>query len=464
MPASSPATSRSVDVLVVGGGPAGLAAALAAARRGRSVALVEAAPTLGGLAASFEVAGQRVDLGSHRLHPSAPPAVRELLDELLGDDLQVRTRDGRLHLAGRWVRFPLQASDLVRSVRPGVGARIGRDLVTGRWRHARDGSYAEYVRAGLGPTALARFHGPMARKLWGIDPALLSGELARRRIAVNGGGALAGRIARTSRPRGRTFLYPRLGYGEVADRLAGAAVAAGVGVATATAVTALAPGAPATVRTSDGSGFEAVRVIWTAPLHALAAAVVGAPPVAVRHRGLVLVYLVVEEDRYSPVDAYYVPDADVAFARLSEPKNYRDGPDPVGSTVLCAEVPAAAGDQRWSASDADLGAVVLDGMARVGLRRPDVAEVAVRRLPAVYPLVELGEEADRRRALAWADALPGVTVLGRQGLVVADNVHHVLDMALAAAGCLDAGTAVPGWDEQRWRDERRRFDSFVVDD
>ena len=80
--------------------------------RGRSVVLVEAAPVLGGMAASVVVGGQRVDLGSHRLHPSAPPAVRALLDELLGDDLQVRTRNGRLRLAGRWVRFPLQAGDL----------------------------------------------------------------------------------------------------------------------------------------------------------------------------------------------------------------------------------------------------------------------------------------------------------------------------------------------------------------
>ena len=64
----------SVDVLVVGGGPCGLAAALGAARRGRSVRLLEASDHLGGMAASFEVAGQRVDHGSHRggagPHPS----------------------------------------------------------------------------------------------------------------------------------------------------------------------------------------------------------------------------------------------------------------------------------------------------------------------------------------------------------------------------------------------------------
>ena len=464
----------SVDVLVVGGGPCGLAAALGAARRGRSVRLLEASDHLGGMAASFEVAGQRVDHGSHRLHPSAPPPVRALLDELLGADLQERRRNGRLHLAGRsvsraslrasergvWVRFPLQAPDLIRSVPIGIGARIATDLVTGPLRHARDDSYAEFVRAGLGPTALATFHGPMATKLWGRDPARLSAELARRRIAVNGGGRLVRRIARGSRPAGRTFLYPRLGYGEVVDRLADAAVAAGVVVDRSTAVGALTTGAAPQATLTDGRCIEAGRVLWTAPLDALSSVVADGPAAPqLEHRGLVLVYLALDEDRYSEVDAHYVPDAAVAFARLSEPKNYRTGPDPAGRTVLCAEVPATAGDATWSMDDGELGDLVVDDMRRLGLRIPPVTAVAVRRQPRVYPVLEVGAD-DRDTALAWSDTLTGVTVLGRQGLHVADNLHHVLDMALAAAGCL----AADGWDAPRWAAERQRFEAFVVDD
>lgn len=456
-----------VDVLVVGGGPCGLTGALGAARHGRQVLLLEGADRLGGMAASFDVAGQRVDHGSHRLHPSAPPQVRALLDDLLGRDLQVRERNGRLHLAGRWVGFPLQVPDVVRSVPPGIGARIARDLVSGRWRRPRDDSYAEFVRAGLGPTALATFHGPMATKLWGRDPRHLSAELARRRIAVNDGGHLLRRMARTSRSTGRTFLYPRHGYGQVVDRLAETVAAAGVETRTATVVRELAPGHPVRAVLADGSSVEAGHVLWTAPLAALATVAGGPAPsvhaapggTGLAHRGLVLVYLVVDEDRYSRVDAHYVPDLDVAFARLSEPKNYRDGPDPTGRTVLCAELPVNLGDEIWTASDADLGTLVLDGMARVGLRRPPVTDVVVRRVPHVYPVLDVGDDA-RAAAVAWGDTLPGVSVLGRQGRHVADNLHHVLDMALAAVDCLGER----GWDHARWALERRRFDSFVVDD
>jgi phytoene dehydrogenase-like protein len=63
------------DLLVLGAGPAGLAAAWRAARRGQSVLVLERAENTGGMAASFEIAGMSVDYGSHRLSPATPPHI-----------------------------------------------------------------------------------------------------------------------------------------------------------------------------------------------------------------------------------------------------------------------------------------------------------------------------------------------------------------------------------------------------
>src|SRR5688500_7271216 len=137
-----------MDVVVLGAGPAGLAAALAAARRGASVVVLERAPVVGGMAASFEVAGVRVDHGSHRLHPTTDPAVLAELRGLLGDDLQWRPRNGRIRLAGRWVRFPLSGADLVRNLPPGFALAAGVDALLSPARRARADPCAEGVRAG----------------------------------------------------------------------------------------------------------------------------------------------------------------------------------------------------------------------------------------------------------------------------------------------------------------------------
>ena len=62
-------------VVILGAGPAGLGAALGLARRGFTVDVLEQAAQVGGNAGSFELAGLRVDFGSHRLHPATAPEV-----------------------------------------------------------------------------------------------------------------------------------------------------------------------------------------------------------------------------------------------------------------------------------------------------------------------------------------------------------------------------------------------------
>lgn len=457
---------------VVGAGPAGLLAALDAARAGHDVVVLEAEDHVGGMAASFEVGGQRVDLGSHRLHPSTDAVLLGRLRELLGDDLQVRPRHGRIHLAGRWLAFPLQTGDLVRRLPPSFAAGAVRDAALGPFRRPRADTFAEVVRAGLGPTVASTFYEPYVTKLWGVPPTELAGELARRRVSARSAAGIVGRLVprRSASDAKRTFLYPRTGFGALSEALAEAALAAGAEIRLGAPVDRLTFTADhVEVGTGGGSpAIEAARVWSTAPLPAVARWADPAPSPAVleagsglTHRGLVLVYLVVDRPQWTAFDAHYFPAADNPIARLSEPKNYRDGPDPADRTVLCAEVPADEGDATWEATDDDLGALVRDALVRVGLPDPAPVSVEVRRLPRVYPRYRVGYEADLAALEGWATEQPRLLTFGRQGLFVPDNTHHALVMGAAAAVALRPdGT----FDDAAWRDARDGFRTHVVED
>ncbi|MCB1016117.1 MAG: FAD-dependent oxidoreductase [Acidimicrobiales bacterium] len=457
----------------MGAGPAGLLAALRAARAGHQVTVLEAAGHVGGMAASVEVAGQRVDLGSHRLHPAVDPRHRRLLGELLGDDLQVRPRHGRISLEGRWLAFPLRPLDLVRRLPPAFAAGAARDALTGPFRRARDDTFAEVVRAGLGPTVASTFYEPYVTKLWGVPPDQLAGELARRRVGARSSGAVLARLV--PRRRGRapapraTFLYPARGFGQICEALADAATEAGADVRLSAAVTGVALG-PDEVEVSFGARerIGAGRLWSTAPLPALARMAHPGPGAEVQaaadrlgHRGLVLVYLVVDRPRWTEYDAHYFPAADNPVARLSEPKNYRDGPDPSDRTVLCAEVPADVGDATWNLTDDDLGSLVREALVRLGLPDPAPVAVETRRLPRVYPRYRVGFAADLAGLEAWAAGQPRLLTFGRQGLFVPDNTHHALAMGDAAAAALGPDGA---FDEGSWVAARDGFRSHVVED
>lgn len=450
------------DVAVLGAGPAGLAAAWWAARAGRSVVVVERAPVVGGMAASFEVAGVRVDHGSHRLHPACDPAILAELRSLLGDELQLRRRNGRIALAGRWAAFPPRAPDLARSLPPRIAVRLARDALAAPLRRPRADTFAEVVRSGPGPTVAELVYHPYARKLWGLAPEELAGEQARRRIPARSAAVLVARALRPGRTGTRTFFYPARGFGRIPEALAEAACAAGARILTSAEATAVVPGeGKVSVRLGDGRTVEADALWSTIPLPALARLAGGPDAVLVAaeqltHRALLLVYLVVGRRRWTPFDAHYLPGPDTPVTRVSEPRNYRDGPDPPDRTVLCAEIPCARDDALWSAGDKELAALVRDGLVRLGLPDPAPVAVEVRRLPAAYPVYHLGYEAALHQVETWLTGLPRVRSFGRLGLFAHDNTHHALAEARA---CVDTAD-----DDRAWAAARAAFARHVVED
>jgi protoporphyrinogen oxidase len=458
------------DVVVLGAGPAGLAAAYRLALDGASVAVLEQHPVPGGLASSFEVAGVRVDHGSHRLHPSCRPELLALLRGLLGDDLQRRRRNGRIRLQGRWVSFPPRPLDLARRLPAAFAAGVAFDTVTAPLRRARSDTFADVVRAGLGPTMAHTFYEPYVHKIWAVAPEDLSGELARRRVPARSARDLLGKVVVRGNSASGTFFYPKRGFGEICERLADAAGAAGVELCFGARVAGIAADASSVETcTTDGRTVSSSHVFSTLPLPVLARLtrngagreVMNAID-ALEYRALALVYLALDRPRYTEYDAHYFPELGTPFSRVSEAKNYRDGrgTDPDDRTVLCAEVPCSIDDETWSASDAVLGDLVGEALAAQGLPAVRPIEVRVRRVPTAYPVYRAGYERHLDAIERWVAALPGVVTFGRHGLFAHDNTHHALAMGWAAAESLRRGV----FDAARWGHDREAFRHHVVAD
>ncbi|HEY3438690.1 MAG TPA: FAD-dependent oxidoreductase [Actinotalea sp.] len=114
---------RRPDVVVVGGGVAGLVVARDLVHAGLKVTVLEAADRLGGLVASHEVAGLRLDAGAESF-ATRSPAVGDLIDELELTDRVVLPNP-----AGAWVRLPDRTVPLPRAGILGIPGRLwSRDV------------------------------------------------------------------------------------------------------------------------------------------------------------------------------------------------------------------------------------------------------------------------------------------------------------------------------------------------
>jgi protoporphyrinogen oxidase len=217
-------------IVILGAGPAGVGAAhwLRQTRKAQ-VTVIEQNAVVGGNAGSFEAGGQRLDYGSHRLHPACDPEILAEIRKLLGNELLDRPRHGRIHLRGRFVHFPLKPVDLMLRLDPRFALGSLTDMARKALgaASAEGDSFASVLMANLGPTICHDFYFPYARKIWGRDPDTLSAIQARRRVSAGSFGKLVRKVLTAvpglKPPGAGRFFYPKKGYGQISEAFASAA-------------------------------------------------------------------------------------------------------------------------------------------------------------------------------------------------------------------------------------------------
>ncbi len=470
-------------VVILGAGPAGLGAAFQLARRGQAaVTVLERNAVVGGNAGSFDLAGLRVDYGSHRLHPACDAEVMRDIRALLARDLLDRPRHGRIRLRSRWIHFPLKPVDLALRLPPSFAAGILTDsirkLLPRTSADSNTETFASILEAGLGGTICRDFYFPYARKIWGLEPEQMSATQARRRVSAGSLGKMARKVLSAvpgfKPPGSGRFFYPRRGFGQISEAYAQAAQDAGATIRVRSNVTSIEADNESLLTIIYEQGgvqrSEIADSVWsTIPITALARCLKPAPPAALlnaasglNYRAMILIYLVVEQDQFTEYDAHYFPESHLPITRLSEPKNYSAVREPAGKTVLCAELPCSPTSPEWAMKDEELGKLVCDSLAEAGIPiRARVLQVVTQRLPQAYPIYPQGYEQHFDLLDDWLNRQPGLLTFGRQGLFAHDNTHHALFMAYAAANCLDASQ---GFDYNRWHEYRQIFKSHVVED
>lgn len=211
------------QIVILGGGIAGLATGLELARRGRQVTVIEKGREVGGLARTFvkeTPAGRfRFDIGGHRFH-SHKPEIIDWVQELMGSDLLHVPRISRIYLSGngkgsgKFVDYPLQFPGALSIFPPMQAARILSSYAAAALRHKLDGrapdvSFEDWVVRRFGRALYEVYFEPYTEKVWGISCTELSADWA----AQPDGGCQAGVVPRRDAPGHHhlPFLVPAVG-------------------------------------------------------------------------------------------------------------------------------------------------------------------------------------------------------------------------------------------------------------
>lgn len=470
---ASSSTARPLDVVVVGAGISGLAAAFRLVRAGMRVAVLEASPRPGGALVTAETAGFRFELGPNTVlesDPSLPALIRDC--GLEGERLVAAPASRRRWVwhGGRLRELPAGPLGFLLSplFPPAAKLRLLREPFVRAPRApqaqpvppmppispgARDDdaaaeeTIAAFVRRRLGEAFLERAVGPFVSGVYAGDPERLAVRWATPRIAAleaEHGSLVRGALARHKRGAPRTprgaMISLRGGLEELSCRLAREIGDVRCGVA----CRAVRHDGRSFVVEHEGGAVHASRVLLAVPADAAAALLDEAS--GGRSRLLTeLPYAAVavvaagyrRQDVAHPLDGFgflRATGAGGAGLRILGclfTSSLFPGRAPEGCVALTAFLGGRTDPEAAAWSEARLGAAVQEDLGRsLGVRGEPLAR-AVRRWPRAIPQYERGHGRFLALQSELERALPGLHLAGNylHGISVPDCVRNATALA-----------------------------------
>jgi protoporphyrinogen oxidase len=443
------------DLVIVGGGPSGLAAAHEAAGRGAKSVVLERLDCVGGLSRTTNFEGNRFDIGPHRFF-TKNHEVHELFVKIASHDLVNVPRMTRIFYNNKYFNYPLTPLNALFGVGVTSSVSIFSSFMMARSRRVIGEppmeSFQDWVIDRFGRELFETFFKTYTEKVWGIPCTQIGADWAGQRIkGLSLTTAIINAVFKPKKTPIKTlvdeFIYPRLGAGQLYEKMAARIIETGSRVITGIRACHVRRDNMRVnaIEADDIHGgrhvFEGRYFLVSAPLTDIIEMMKPAPPPevlsacrALRYRNHVGVNLLVE-GRPFPDNWIYVHSKEVGMARVANYANFSPAMTRhPGLSPLTVEYFCFPGDDIWEARDDVLIERAKRELSHVNIVRPDqVLNGFVVRSDKAYPVIEIGYERHIATIKAWLDQFQNFLPIGRSGMFKYNNQDHAMATGLLAA-------------------------------
>ncbi len=477
-------------VAIIGAGPAGMTAAYQLAKAGVAVEVFEAGPSVGGLAKTIELWGQRVDLGPHRFF-STDARVNGLWFEIVGRDYKIVNRLTRILYQKKFYAYPFKAWNALTNLGLFEAARCVASYVYQKLFLIRqDGSFENWVVARFGRRLFEIFFKSYSEKLWGISCKNLDSDFAAQRIKkLSLLEAIKYAVFKDKQKKHKTlldqFAYPTGGTGMVYERMKEAICARGGQVHCQAPVSRVLTQNQSAIGIllEDGSTHLFDHVISSMPITLLVSQLSDAPKnvldnaAALKFRNTILVYLEINAADLFPDQWIYVHSPELQTGRVTNFRNWV--PTLYGNaktTIVALEYWCYDQEALWSKSEEELILMAKREIKRIGLRAMrylsknkeelskeeivkqefvddfvrhakefEVLRGHVHKIRRCYPVYERGYKQHLKPIEQYLNSIKNLSVIGRYGAFKYNNQDHSILMGIFAAENLVNGAHHDLW-------------------
>ncbi|MHA7056575.1 FAD-dependent oxidoreductase [Aquimarina sp. M1] len=449
-------------VIIIGAGPAGLSAAYTLSKNDIAIEVFEASRYVGGMSRSFDLWGQRVDLGPHRFF-SKDSRINNFFNEIIKDDYTLVNRRTRIYYKENFFDYPLKLLNVLGNL--SIVTIFSILFYYGKRRIFpinNPETFEEWITNRFGERLYIIFFKYYTEKLWGIPCYKIDADWAAQRIKrLSLFEAVWSAFKRNKRNKHKTlvdeFSYPKNGTGTLYERSASSIEKNGGVIHKNTLIQSVfvKDNVCKGVITSDGEKHEADYVISSMPITSLIKGMKFVPKEVLnatnklQFRNTILVYLEIDRDDLFEDNWIYVHSPEVKHGRITNFRNWCPSLNKgKKSTILCLEFWAFDTDAIWKKDDRFLSELATSELKVLKLISDSeiICNAKVVRVPKCYPVYQIGYKGHLNSIKKYLDSIDNLIPIGRYGAFKYNNQDHSILMGILSAENIIYNTGIDLWE------------------
>ncbi|STQ85858.1 FAD-dependent oxidoreductase [Helicobacter muridarum] len=434
-------------VLIIGAGPAGLAAGRLLSENGYEVIIFEESTKVGGMSKSLNMFDQIVDIGPHRFF-SKDNRLNDFWHEHTSGSFQKVSRLTRIFYNHKFFYYPLRGFDALFKLGILESFLCVLSYVRAKIKPFDGNSFESWVANAFGYRLYSIFFKSYTEKLWGISCKDLDSDFASQRIkglnlyeAVKS--AFFGGGGKKHKTLVDEFSYPNMGCGVVYDNMAREIVSKGGHIVLDAKVLG--------IRTRDKKAYSIITnngefrgdiIISSAPFDDMVCSLEELDS-SIKHlasklsfRNTILVYIEVNASNIFRDNWIYVHSKDVKTGRITNFANWtKDLQCGRSETILCLEYWANDDDELWNLNEDSIIEIAKNDLldSKLVENRGQIARSRILKIHKSYPVYERGYKENLHKIYEALDGFANLYFIGRNGSFKYNNQDHSLLMGLMCA-------------------------------